>query len=363
MRTMPYSTLIGLLGLAASACSGAASGSAPTQKPKGLPVRTANVVARDLDDTLVLTGSLHPRAQVQVVAQVSARLVTLVKDEGSRAAKGETLAILDDSDYRLAHDRAKAALDVAAANRAHAAAEKERADSLLKTGGITDKDRLSAEVSLQVADASLGQARAEEEIAALQLSRCWVTAPFDGRVAKRLADVGAMLPTGAPLFTFVDDSILEFRGSAPSTDWEKAKVGAPVDVTADALPGFHAQGRVARVTPLIDERSRAFEVVVEVKGRPELVGGLFGRAAIRVGRVKGALVVPPQALVRDGGAPGEAETFLVREGSAEKKKVSLGVETPDAIEITQGLAAGDVVILDPPVAMTTGSLVEPQQRD
>ena len=69
--------------------------------------------------------------------------------------------MLDETDYRLSHDRAKAALAVAEANRAHAVAEKERADNLLKTGGITDKDHLSAQVALQVAEASLAPGRAE----------------------------------------------------------------------------------------------------------------------------------------------------------------------------------------------------------
>jgi RND family efflux transporter MFP subunit len=346
--------------LALAACGGASGNSAQTAKPKGLPVRIATVAARDLDETVVLTGTLRPRAQVQVVAQVSARLVKILRDEGSRVAHGEVLAALDDSDYRLSDDRAKAALATAEANRAHAMAEKDRAESLLKTGGITDKDRLSADVALQVAEASVSQAKAEESIAALQLSRCQITAPFDGRVAKRHADAGAMLASGVPLFTLVDDAVLEFRAAAPSTDWAKAKVGADVDVTADALPGYHARGRVARVVPLVDERSRSFDVVVEVPGNRELVGGLFARAAIRVGRVAGALVVPTQALIRDGGTPGEAQTFVVTAGVAERRPVSLGIEAPDGIQIVKGLAAGDVVVLDPPVALSSGSVVDPQ---
>jgi len=352
----------GSLGLALAACGGASGSTAATAKPKGLPVRTTTVAARDLDDTVVLTGTLRPRAQIQVVAQVAARLVKIARDEGSRVASGEVLAVLDDADYRLAHARAEAALATAEANRAHAVAEKDRAASLLKTGGITDRDRLSADVALQVAEASVAQAKAEESIAALQLGRCQITAPFAGRVAKRHVDAGAMLAGGTPVFTLVDDAVLEFRAAAPSTDWGKAKVGADVDVTADALAGYHAKGRVARVIPLVDERSRSFDVVVEVPGGRDLVGGLFARASIRVGRVAGALVVPPQALVRDGGTPGEAQTFVVTGGIAERRPVSLGVEAPDGIQVVKGLVAGDVVVLDPPVALSSGSAVEPQTR-
>ena len=140
-------------------------------------MRTAAVEKRDLPEDVVLTGTLKPRAQVQVVAEVPARLLRVLREEGARVAKGDVLAVLDETDYRLANDRARAALAVAEANRAHAQAEKERADNLLKTGGITDRDHLSAQVALQVADAGLAQARAEVAIAGQQLARTQVRAP------------------------------------------------------------------------------------------------------------------------------------------------------------------------------------------
>ncbi len=343
----------------AAACSGGRAEN-PDAKPRGVPVKTATVEKRDLEEVLVLTGTLRPRAQVQIPAEVSARLLKVVKDEGAWAAQAEVLASLDATDYRLAHERAQAALAVAGANKAHAVVEKERADNLLKTGGITDKDHLVAQVGLQVAEASLAQARAEAAIAGQQHARCEVKAPFAGRIAKRLADPGAMLAAGTPLFTFVDDAVYEFRSSVPSTDYGKAKVGAPVEVTVDTLPDFKGVGRVARVTPLIDERTRSFEVVVEVPGSKGLVGGLFARASVRVGRVPGALVVPPSALLRDGSKPREAECFVIKGGKAERRTVSLGVESSAAVQAATGLEEGDVVVLDPPASLGAGSPVEIQ---
>jgi RND family efflux transporter MFP subunit len=334
--------------------------SAEPEAPRGLVVRTAPVEKRDLPEDVVLTGTLRPRAQVQVVAEVQARLLRVERDEGARVARGELLARLDDTDYRLANDRARAALAVAEANRAHAQAEKERADSLLKTGGITDRDHLSAQVALQVGEASLAQAKAELAIAGQQLARTEVRAPFAGRVAQRLPDPGAMLQAGTPLFTLVDDSTLEFKAQVASRDLAKVKVGVPVRLAVDALPDARIEGRVARVEPLVDERSRSFQAVVEVPGRDGLVGGLFARAAVRVGEIEGALVVPPAALVREGADPSAAAAFVVRQGRAEKVALGLGVETPDGIQVTRGLAAGDVVVLDPPTTLTSGAPVDVQ---
>lgn len=344
----------------AAACGGAAKSDTP-EKQRGVPVRTARVERRELADTLLLTGTLRPQAQVQVVAEVGARLLRVLKDEGSRVRAGETLAVLDETDYRLSYERAKAALAVAEANKAHAVAEKERADGLVKTGGITDKDHLAAQVGLQVAEASLAQARAEAAIAGTQHARAQVKAPFAGRVARRHADAGAMLAAGTPLFTLVDDSRLEFRASVPSADYGKVKLGDPVDVSVDAVGDRTVKGTVARVTPLIEERTRSFEVVVQVPGEKDLVGGLFARAVVRVGRVADALVVPPSALVRDGSDPLSAQAFVVTGGKAERKTVTVGVETADAIQVREGLKDGDVVVLDPPVALASGAPVEVQK--
>jgi RND family efflux transporter MFP subunit len=350
--------LLAALPAVLAACSSGRT--AETEAPSGLAVRTATVEKRDLPEDVVLTGTLRPRAQVQVVAEVAARLVSVAHGEGARVANGDVLALLDDTDYRLANDRARAALAVAEANRAHAQAEKERADNLLKTGGITDRDHLSAQVALQVADASLAQTKAEVAIAGQQLARTTVRAPFAGRVAKRFPDPGSMMAAGTPLFTLVDDSVLEFEAQVASRDLAKVRPGIPVQLSIDALPDARIEGRVARVEPLVDERSRSFRAVVEVPGRPGLVGGLFARAAVRVGEVAGALVVPPAALVREGSDPASASAFAVRQGKAEKVSVALGVETPDGIQVTSGLAAGDVVVLDPPTALASGAPVDVQ---
>jgi RND family efflux transporter MFP subunit len=345
-----------LAALLAAGCGGDAQTAVPDQS-RAVPVRTVRVASRDLEDTVVLTGTLHPRGQVQVVAEVRARLLRILKDEGDRISQGETLALLDPTDYRLAHDRARAVLAVAQANRAHAQAEKERADNLVKTGGITDKDRLAAEVNLQVADASLGQARAESAIAAEQHNRAEVRSPLTGRVARRVADPGSLLEAGSPIFTVVDDAVLEFRASVPSAEYARIRLGAPADVTVDALDGLTVHGRVARVTPLVEERTRSFEVVVQVPGQRQLVGGMFARARVGVARVPGALVVPPAALVRDGARPGQAQVFVVEGGKANRREVALGVEGSEAVQVKTGLQSGDVVVLDPPATLSSGAPV------
>lgn len=344
------------------ACSRGTEAESNVRVARAIPVRTVAVETRDLIETLTLTGTLDPRAQVPVVAEVSARLLSVLTNEGDRVAKDSLLAVLDDTDFRLARDRAKAALDVAEANRAHAHAEEDRAESLLKTGGITDKDHLAAKLAVQVAEASTAQARTELAIAEQQLARCQVKAPIGGRIAKRSADAGTMLAVGAQIFTIVDDSAFEFRAAVSSADFGKVKLGATVTVTVDVLPGFSTIGQVSRITPLVEVRSRSFEVVVLVPGQSQLVSGLFARADVRVRNVPGSLVVPPPALVRDGTDPSRAQAFVVVGGKAERRDVTVGVEVADAVQVTSGLMAGEMVVVDPPAALGPGTQVEVQRQ-
>src|SRR4051794_4462531 len=355
-----FLALTAAVALAAAACGGTAAETATTQVARTVPVRTATAQTRDLTETLTLTGTLDPRAEVSVVSEVSARLERVLKNEGDRVSKGQTIAVLDNQDFRLARDRAQAMLAIADANRAHARAENDRADALLKTGGITDKDRLSAQVAVQVADASYAQAASEVAIAERQLGRSAITAPVSGRIAKRFVDAGAMVAAGTPVYTIVDDSQFEFRASVASGDFGKLRVGEEVTVTADALPGFVTEGEVNRITPQIDARSRSFEVIVRVPGRPELVSGLFTRGVVHVRDVPGSLVVPPAALVRDGADPAHAQLFVVSGDKADRRDVTLGVEAADAVQVTTGLKVGEVVVLDPPSALGPGTQVQVQ---
>jgi membrane fusion protein (multidrug efflux system) len=355
-------TLVSAFGAASCGAGGGAEAEAPAPV-RTVPVRTATVETRNLTETLTLTGTLDPRAEVMVVPEISARLERTLKNEGDRVARGELLALLDDADFRLARDRARAAVDVAQANRAHARAEKDRADQLLKTGGITDKDHLAAQVAVQVAEAAASQARSELAIAERQVGRSRITAPLAGRIAKRMADDGTVVPAGTPIYSIVDDSIFEFRSSVASGDFGKLRVGEPVTVTVDALPGFTTEGEVNRIAPQVDARSRSFEAIIRVPGRPQLVSGLFARGVVKVRDVPDSLVVPPAALVRDGADPTRAQTFVVAAGNkAERRDVIVGFEVPDAIQVVTGLKAGETVVVDPPSALGPGMQVQVEKK-
>ena len=346
-----------LIGLAACGKK-EAKAEAQNEHARAVAVRVTTAEQRSIAEELALTGTLKPKAQVQVVSEVAARLVQLVKDEGQYVAKGEVIAVLDSTDFRLSHERAQAAVAVAEANREHALTERERANTLLKTGGITEQDHLAAQVKLQVAEASLRQTKAEAALAGQNLARTRIRAPFSGRVTKRLVDQGTMLAAGTAVVELVDNSVLEFRASVPSADFAKVRENASLVITVDSMPGFQTQGRVERILPKVDERSRSFEVVARVTEKTNLVSGMFARARLKVRELPNALVVPPTAVLHDGTEAQSASLFVVENGKAELKQVALGYEGLDAVEVKQGLTPGATVVVDPPTTLASGAPVQ-----
>jgi HlyD family secretion protein len=167
-----------------------------------------------------------------------------------------------------------------------------------------------------------------------------------------------MLAAGTPVLNLVDNSVLEFRASVPSADLSKTRIGAPAQITVDAMPGTAMQGVISRILPTADEHSRSFEVVVRVAGRDKLISGLFASARVKVRDIAGAIVVPPAALVIEGSRSGMATLFVVENGKAEAREVSLGVEGPNTVEVRSGLKPGMVVVVDPPTTLASGAPVQ-----
>jgi hypothetical protein len=81
---------------------------------------------------------------------------------------------------------------------------------------------------------------------------------------------------------------------------------------------------------------------------------------VRVREIKDALLVPPPAVLREGAEAGRGQIFIVTNGKAERKDITLGIEQPDAIQVLAGVAAGDLVVIDPPVSLASGAPVQVQ---
>jgi RND family efflux transporter MFP subunit len=168
-------------------------------------------------------------------------------------------------------------------------------------------------------------------------------------VRERHVTAGQYLAAGSPAVTIVRVHPLRLRVSVPERDAQSVRVNQVVQVTVEGDTTAYT-GRVARISPAIDEASRTLMVEAEIPN-PEgvLRPGSFANASIVSGETDRAIIVPTSALVTFAGVD---KVLSVKDGKVIEKRVTVGRRDAERIEIVNGLAAGDPVIARP------GNLVE-----
>jgi multidrug efflux pump subunit AcrA (membrane-fusion protein) len=172
-------------------------------------------------------------------------------------------------------------------------------------------------------------------------------------VAQRMVTVGDYVQIGAPLMRVVDADPLKLRVPVPERRLGAIHKGQPVTVAVEAFDRKF-EGRVSRVSPAVDTATRTFAVEVLVDN-PDgaLKPGSFATAEVEVGREE-ATVVPEKTVVTFAGVH---KVLRVLDGKIEERRVELGDRSEGTVEVRNGVAAGDVLVVNPPASLTTGTPV------
>ena len=201
----------------------------------------------------------------------------------------------------------------------------------------------------------LANARAAYNLAQLELSYTTVTAPISGVIASRSIKTGNFVQINTPIMRIVDNSRLEATLNVPERELATLRAGQPVHMQVDALPGRTFEGRVDRVAPVVDAGSGTFRVITAFAGEQALQPGMFGRFRIEYQQRSDVLTIPRGALLDDEGEPA---VYLVRDGVAVRTPVQLGHVDAGFVEIREGLALGDKVVIAGKGALRDGSVVQ-----
>jgi len=355
-----------------AACS-SESAKPPTKASASLTVRMVRVDSRPLEYTLDITGSLVSSVAVDVKTEFAGRLVALLKQEGDRVRKGETLAQLDDGNARLAVGQARAALEVAQAalDRArvadeHARSEKERAENLLRSGGITDRDYQAAQVAARDAEAQVKLAAAQAEqagqalaLAQKHLNDCRITSPIDGEVERRFFNPGSWADGNALLYKLVDNQRLELETYVASSELARLAKGQKIRFSVAPYPGEEFTASILTISPGVQLQNRSVRVRAAVPNPAgKLKSGMFVKGGMVTGMQPAAMVVPPEAVWR---RVGQAPFVFVAEGNrVRRREVKTGVEQAQGIEIREGLKAGELVVTEQNLELADGVNVTPR---
>jgi len=358
-------------GLVLLACSNEAARS--TVATPVLTVRVVRVEPQPLEEALDVTGTLVSAAAVDVKTRFAGRLVAMLKQEGDRVQKGEILAMLEETDAQLALGQARAtqgvaqaALDRARLAEEHARREFERAQNLLRSGGITDRDFQAADMAARdaqaqakLAEAQLEQARQAVALAEKHLSDCRIVSPINGEVERKFFNPGGWVDGNALLYKLVDNSRLQLETYVASSEIARVAEDQKVRFSVAAFPQEEFTASILNISAAVQAQNRSVLLRAAVPnpgGR--LKAGMFVKGRIITGTKPAALVVPPDAVWRRVGQP--SFVYVVEENRARRREVKLGLEQPQAIEITAGLKAGDVVVAEQSLELADQVSVAPR---
>jgi membrane fusion protein, multidrug efflux system len=402
MRRWPEKAFVALLVAAFPlyACDRNTSASKANNPPKAeapLAVTVTPVRAQKVARTIEFVGTLYANEEVTVSVEVDGRIASLAADLGDRVARGQTLARIDDSEFRFAIKQTESNLretlaklglektpppdfdvtQISLVVRAKADLDDARL-ALQRTKTLHDRQLIAAQDydtaatraktteanyknSIEEARAALANAAAKEaqlETARKKLRDTAIAAPLAGSISKRSVSTGEYVKTGAALFTIVQDNPLKLRGMIPERFAPEIHADQGVEIRVDSFPDAAFKGKLTRISPSSDVASRSFLVEGQVEN-PErrLKPGFFAHAVVMTRVDPNALTVPQQALVSFAGV---SKVFVVENNNVARERiVQMGTRVgANEVEITTGLKPGELVVISGLTRLTNGAAVK-----
>jgi membrane fusion protein (multidrug efflux system) len=310
-----------------------ASGFAYAQPPganQPVPVKMMPVQASSVSDTVTAAATLRPHESVILRPEIDGRIVSLSFNEGKIVKKGAVIARLDDAEPRAA--MAKTVADLKLAESRY-----KRNEELAAKGFISPQ-------ALDEARANLEVVRAQMQTSRVAMDKTVVRAPFTALVGLRKVSPGAYVKKGDDIVELAAIDQLNLDVRVPEVYLPLVKIGQPVSVTVDALPGEAFNGKVYAMEPVVDLATRGALVRARIPNKNGMLKpGMFARVSADLGKRPNAVVAPEQATLPKGG---KTFVYKVVGGKAMLTPVQLGRRNAGQVEVVSGLNAGDTIVVD-----------------
>jgi len=340
---------------------------------------TTAAVTREVEPSagtpiLTASGYVVARRKAVVSAKIQGRLSELRVEEGSVVRQDEVIARLESIDYEAAVVRARAAVELAAANLAESQRQAKLANELFAQKIQSVDQRDAAESKVRVSEAQLSQAKGDLAFAEAQLQNTYIRAPFAGVVVKKMAEVGesvAPIPPGVNISTssgaivaLADLATLEVEADVAEANVAKIGNGQPAEVTVEAIPDRHYKAVLRQVIPTADRTKATVMVKVTILDKdkdlkPEMsakVTFLEPEKKEVAAAAQAPVVLVPRDTVTSRG--GRDVVFLVRDGKAVAKPVVVGAERKGQVVVKAGLSGGEVLVSRPKDDLKDGAAVK-----
>lgn len=314
-----------------------APSAAPVAAP--VPVDVVTVSLEAFDVQAQATGTLLARESVELVSELSRRLLKVRAEEGAQVKKGQVLFELDSADLNAELGRLEVQARLAKVTL-------DRSEKLSSEG-------LSTQQELDTARANLDAADAQRRVLGVTLAKTIIRAPFAGTLGLRRVSEGAWLSPSTVLATLQDTSTLKLDFTLPERYAGLIAVGSEFKFKIGGN-GSTFQGKVLAQEPTVDRQTRSMLVRGVVEQKPSLLPGTFATVEVPL-RTEQALLVPAIAVVPDVDG---RRVFVVQDGVAHAVRVELGARTTDRAQVLSGLKPGDQVVVSNLLRMRNGVKVK-----
>ena len=347
--------LLGAVALLPVSCQKPASEPKKPGEPAAVPVTVAKVETVVADRTIPIVGTLFPKDEATICAEVEGRVEKTTVDFGDRLKTGQQLGQIDTASYEAYARKAQADVARSKATAANADQNLKRIQELRKNNIASSSDLDKATAEADQAHAEVKAEEATEALAALNVARSRVQSPFDSAVSERLVGAGDFVKVGTPLFRIVNDKLIKFITSVPERFAGEVKKDQLAVFNVDAYPGQSFEGKVLLISPSVTARTRAFAFGVLVHNEElKLKANSFARGELVVERQVPVLVVPFDAVQNFSGIN---KVYVVENGAAIVREVQVGKINNGRQQMLSGLKAGEVVVISGQSKLRDGTKV------
>jgi membrane fusion protein, multidrug efflux system len=331
----------------------------PQRQPTAVEVTPVSLA--DVADVITGVGNIVAMRDVSVASETAGRVLRVHVEVGDVVKAGTTLVDVDAELKVAAAEQAKAQLLAAQTNLEKAKKDFERTQKLFESGDVADNELEGYRLAYHAADAQYKGAAAALRVAERQVNDTHIKAPIAGIVAARKTEVGEMVAPGMEIANIVDISSIKVKLSVAEADVVKLRVGQHATLRIDSRPADRFVGRIATVGAKSESpngHTYPVEVVVQNTGKDPLKVGMFARVEIQAGLAKGVMAIAKESLVEDGAHP---TVFVVKDGHAQIRQLTLGIRGNNLIHVMTGLQPGDLVISFGQRALKDGAPVQFKQ--
>jgi membrane fusion protein, multidrug efflux system len=292
-------------------------------------VVTAEAAMGDLGLEIEAIGNAVANESTEITSRTVNTVTAIHFTEGQMVRKGTVLVEFDSIQARSELAAAEAAV-------AESRAQFKRSRELLATQALSQSQLDTLEATLKSNEARVQSARARVEDTIIR-------APFPGRIGFRRVSLGSLVSPGTVIATLDDTSVMKLDFTVPQAYLFALQPGLPITAQIAGVPNEKFAGKVTTLDSRVDPVTRSIVVRAELPNPKGIMKpGMFMTAKITAATAQ-AVLVPEGAIVPE---QGKSFVFVVKDGVASKREVSLGRRKPGQVQITEGLTTGEKVIVE-----------------